>query len=96
MQTAKLGHEFNILKPKVGKRIIVLNVYIRETLQSVLQSVKELLSRNYNGEILVKFKVDKKIPSDYEIEYFNVQIVDKYEITTQRMDELSKTKSCLV
>ena len=87
MQTAKLDYEFKILKPKEGKRINVLNFYIRETLQSDLQSAIELISRNYDDKILVKFKVDKKIPSGYEIEYFNI---DKYEITTIEMNELSK------
>ena len=65
-----------ILKPKEGKRIIVLNLYIRETLQSDLKNANNLITGNYDGDILVKFK----LPCGYEIEYINI---DKYKTRIQ-------------
>ena len=67
------------------KRIIVLNRYIRETLQSDLKNAYDLIIQNYDGDILVKFKDTRKLPSGYEIEYINI---DKYKIRTQRLNEI--------
>ena len=64
-----------IYKPKECKRIIVLNLYIKETLRNDMKNTNDLISRKYDGDILVKFKAIRKL------EYINV---DKYKIKTQK------------
>ena len=66
-----------IVKPKKGKRIMLLNFFIRETVESsylldVFCYDGAKVGRNNNNDLIVSFS--KEIPVSFEIHYFTIKV----------------------